>query len=77
MSDDALKRLAAFAVIVVASVAAVVSYAHIYALALHLGQPRPLAVLMPLSVDGAVGQPLPRCCLLPGRLGTRHRGSPS
>jgi hypothetical protein len=55
MSDAALRRLAAFAVIVVASVAAVVSYAHIYALALHLGQPRDLAIMMPLSVDGAVG----------------------
>jgi len=55
MSDEALRRLAAFAVIVVALVAAIVSYTHIYTLARHLGQPKALAVLMPLSVDGAVG----------------------
>jgi hypothetical protein len=55
MSDAALKRLATLAVMVVASVAAIVSYAHIYSLALDLGQPKPLAILMPLSVDGAVG----------------------
>ena len=55
MSDVALKRLAAFAVVVVATVAAIVSYAHIFKLAMHLGQSRPLAILMPLSVDGAVG----------------------
>ena len=47
--------MATFAVIVVALVAAIVSYAHIYSLARHLGQPKPLAILLPLSVDGAVG----------------------
>lgn len=71
MSDTALRRSAAFAVIVVAAVAAVVSYAHIYALALHLGQPKPLALLLPLSVDGAVGAA--SASLLAAARSTKHK----
>ncbi|HUB41444.1 MAG TPA: DUF2637 domain-containing protein [Streptosporangiaceae bacterium] len=55
MTDTALGRLAAFAAIVVACESAIVSHAHIYVRARHLGQAKPLAILMPLPVDGAVG----------------------
>ncbi len=54
MSDRTLRRLAGLAVLLVAAIAATVSYQHIYLLAVALGQPRLAAVLMPLSVDGAV-----------------------
>jgi len=49
-----LRRLSGGAVLVVAAIAATVSYLHIYRLALLLGQPQLAALLMPLSVDGAV-----------------------
>jgi Protein of unknown function (DUF2637) len=55
MNDSALRKLAGAAVLLVAAIAATVSYLHIYTLALALGQPELAAFLMPLSVDGAVG----------------------
>jgi hypothetical protein len=55
MSETTLRRWAAASVVLVASIAATVSYMHVYRLALNLGQPAPTARLMPLSVDGSVG----------------------
>jgi Protein of unknown function (DUF2637) len=52
--DSTLSKLAGAAVCLVAAIAATVSYQHIYLLAVTLGQPKLAAVLMPLSVDGAV-----------------------
>jgi Protein of unknown function (DUF2637) len=49
-----VKRVAGAAVLVVAAIAATVSYMHIERLAVQLGQPELAAWLMPLSVDGAV-----------------------
>ncbi len=54
-ASPGLRKLAISAVVLVAAIAAIISYAHIYSLALLLGQPRMAAWLMPLSVDGAVG----------------------
>ncbi len=55
MTDTSLRRWAAAAVTLVAAIAAIVSYMHIYLLAVRLGQPHLAAWLMPLSVDGSVG----------------------
>jgi hypothetical protein len=49
-----VKRVAGAAVLVVAAIAATVSYTHIERLAVQLGQPELAAWLMPLSVDGTV-----------------------
>jgi len=51
---QAMKRLAGFAVLLVAAIAATVSYMHIKLLAVQLGQPELAAWLLPLSVDGTV-----------------------
>jgi hypothetical protein len=55
MSETGLRRLAAVAIGLVAAIAAVVSYSHIFHLALALGQTRVAAYLLPLSVDGRIG----------------------
>lgn len=57
MQDDyqGLRRFTGAAVLIVAAIAATVSYLHIYRLAVQLGQPPLAAWLMPLSVDGTVG----------------------
>jgi hypothetical protein len=55
VADATLRKAAGAAVLLVAAIAAAISYAHIYSLALQLGQPKMAAWLMPLSVDGAVG----------------------
>lgn len=52
--DTAVKRMTAGAVLVVAAVAAVVSFEHIYHLAITHGQPRLTSFLLPVSVDGTV-----------------------
>jgi hypothetical protein len=49
-----MKRLTGVAVLVVAAIAATVSYMHIQILAVQLGQPALAAWLLPLSVDGTV-----------------------
>jgi hypothetical protein len=54
MTDVALRRAAGPAVLLVAAIAATVSYLHIFKLAVQLGQPQLAAWLFPLSVDGAV-----------------------
>lgn len=54
-SDATLRRWATAAVVLVAVIAATVSYLHVYRLSLALGQPQLAALLMPLSVDGSVG----------------------
>jgi hypothetical protein len=46
--------LTAAAVLLVAAIAAVVSYLHVATLALHYGQPPLAAYLLPLSIDGLV-----------------------
>ena len=52
--DTGIRRLTAGAVLVVAAIAALVSYLHIYRLAITHGQPVLAAVLLPVSVDGTV-----------------------
>jgi hypothetical protein len=46
--------MTAGAVLVLAAIAAVVSYVHIYHLAITHGQPMEAALLLPVSVDGTV-----------------------
>jgi hypothetical protein len=53
-ADRAIRILAAAVVLAVAGIAAVISYSHIRALALAHGQAGTAAMLLPLSVDGAV-----------------------
>ncbi len=53
-SDKAIRILTAFAVLVVAGIAAVVSYSHIYGLGRAHGQDGTAARLLPLSVDGLI-----------------------
>jgi hypothetical protein len=48
------RRLATAAVTVVAAIAVVISFMHIYSLSVHLGQTRLAAALMPISIDGAI-----------------------
>ena len=54
MTGDRYRRLTAAAVLLVAAIAAVVSYMHVATLALHFGQPPLAAYLLPLSIDGMV-----------------------
>lgn len=54
MTDSALRKLAGVAICLGASIAAVISYEHVYHLAVQLGQLRLAAWLMPLSVDGSL-----------------------
>ena len=51
---DRYRPLTAAAVLLVAAIAAVVSYMHVATLALHYGQPPLAAYLLPLSIDGMV-----------------------
>jgi len=52
--DPAVRRMAAAAVLLVAAIAAVVSYIHIENLAVTHGQTTLAAMLLPLSIDGTV-----------------------
>ena len=52
MTGDGLARATAAAVLLVAAIAAVVSYLHVATLALRYGQPPLAAYLLPLSIDG-------------------------
>jgi DNA-binding CsgD family transcriptional regulator len=54
MTGDRYRPLTAAAVLLVAAIAAVVSYMHVATLALHYGQPPLAAYLLPLSIDGLV-----------------------
>lgn len=54
MSDTAIRRLTAAAVLLVAAIAAVVSYEHLYHLAITHGEPRLDASLIPVATDGTV-----------------------
>ena len=51
---DRYRPLTAAAVLLVATIAAVISYMHVATLALHYGQPPLAAYLLPLSIDGMV-----------------------
>ena len=53
--DRAIRRLTAAAVLLVATIAAVVSFLHIEHLAISHGQTLLAAYLLPVSVDGTVG----------------------
>jgi hypothetical protein len=50
-----LRKLAGFAVLLVAAIAATINYLHVHHLAVTLGQPKLAGWLMPLSVDGLDG----------------------
>jgi hypothetical protein len=54
MTGDRYRPLTAAAVLLVAAIAAVVSYMHVATLALVYGQPPLAAYLLPLSIDGLV-----------------------
>lgn len=54
MSDRLLKSGTAAAVLVVAFIAATISYQHLYSLALSHGEPQLDATLIPLAIDGTV-----------------------
>src|SRR6266851_4609250 len=51
---DRYRTLTASAVLLVAAIAAVISYQHVVALAIRYGQPVLSAYLLPVSIDGAV-----------------------
>ena len=51
---DRYRSLTALAVLLVAAIAAVISYQHVVALALRYGQPELAAYLLPVSIDGLV-----------------------
>jgi len=51
---DRYRALTAAAVLLVAAIAATVSFVHIESLAVRYGQPHPAAWLLPLSIDGTV-----------------------
>jgi hypothetical protein len=53
-ADRWIRRGTAAAVLLVATIAAVISYGHIQSLAVGWGQTRLAAALMPLSIDGTV-----------------------
>jgi len=53
-ADRAIRYLTALVVTAVAGFAAVISYGHIYGVALHNGQTELASVLLPLSVDGLI-----------------------
>lgn len=54
MSDRLLRTGTAAAVLLVAFIAAVISYQHLYSLALSHGEPRLDSLLIPLAIDGTV-----------------------
>jgi hypothetical protein len=54
VTGDRYRPLTAVAVLLVAAIAAVVSYMHVATLALDYGQPPLAAYLLPLSIDGMV-----------------------
>jgi hypothetical protein len=54
VTGDRYRPLTAAAVLLVATIAAVVSYMHVATLALRYGQPPLAAYLLPLSIDGMV-----------------------
>ena len=54
MTGDRYRPVTAAAVLLVAAIAAVVSYMHVATLALDYGQPPLAAYLLPLSIDGMV-----------------------
>ena len=54
MTGDRYRTLTAAAVLVVATVAAAVSYVHVATLAIRYGQPTLAAYLLPISIDGLV-----------------------
>jgi hypothetical protein len=54
MTSDRYRPLTGAAVLLVATIAAVVSYMHVATLALRYGQPPLAAYLLPLSIDGMV-----------------------
>ena len=54
MTDSAIRRLTAAAVLLVAAIAAVVSFVHIEHLAVTHGQTVLAAMLLPVSIDGTV-----------------------
>jgi Protein of unknown function (DUF2637) len=64
MTGDRYRPLTAAAVLLVAAIAAVVSYMHVATLALHYGQPPLAAYLLPLSIDGMVAHVQPRAAAL-------------
>ncbi len=51
---DRYRSLTALAVLLVAAIAAVISYQHVVALAIRYGQPALAAYLLPVSIDGLV-----------------------
>jgi Protein of unknown function (DUF2637) len=51
---DRYRTLTALAVLLVAAIAAVISYQHVVALAIRYGQPPLAAYLLPVSIDGLV-----------------------
>jgi Protein of unknown function (DUF2637) len=51
---DRYRTLTAAAVLLVAAIAAVISYQHVVALAIRYGQPSLAAYLLPVSIDGLV-----------------------
>jgi hypothetical protein len=51
---DRYRTLTAAAVLLVAAIAATVSFVHIESLAVRYGQPRLAAWLLPISIDGTV-----------------------
>lgn len=71
MSDGRVRQLATAAVLLVAAIAAVVSYIHVESLAATHGQDWLAARLEPLSVDGTVARPACRCWPRPGRAWAR------
>lgn len=70
---DRYRALTAAAVLVVAAIAAVVSYLHIAKLALTYGQEPVAAYLLPLSIDGVVATSS-LVMLRAARAGYRRRG---
>ena len=54
MTDKAIRHLTTAAVLLVAAIAAVVSYQHLYHLAVTHGETRMDSALIPLSIDGTV-----------------------
>jgi hypothetical protein len=54
VTGDRYRILAASAVLLVAAIAAVISYQHVVALAIRYGQPPLAAYLLPVSIDGLV-----------------------
>jgi len=54
MTRDGYRTATAASVLLVAAIAAVISYQHILTLAVRYGQPQLAAIMLPLSIDGAV-----------------------